>query len=76
VDIERAHDLVLAEIDRSVTACTLTTPRIAVTIHPTARGWTISVPVQGKVSGLSTWMVADGKVNARNAIARTISAGC
>ena len=77
VDIQTARDLALAAVDRSVSACGLTSPHAGATVTPAGgAAWTVTIPVQGKVSGSSTWRVAAGRASPSNALATQIVAGC
>jgi hypothetical protein len=77
-DPEKARGLVMALIERSATACRLTTvPGTNAGVTSAGKAaWLVSLAVQGKVSGTSTWTVTTGKVSAQNAVAKQIAAGC
>jgi FecR protein len=77
IDIQQAHDLALGFVDRFVSACGLTSPGAGATVKPAGRAaWTVTIPVQGKATGSSTWRVAAGRVSPINALAKQIVAGC
>lgn len=77
IDAEIALDRVLALIDRVTGSCKLTAARIAPGAQAaSATAWTVTVPVQGKATGTSSWRVAAGKASPSNAIAQQLAAGC
>ena len=77
IDRLLAVDDVLALMGGAVN-CRLSVSRSAgAGAQPAGRtAWQVIVPVQGRVSGSSSWLVTQGRAAPQNALARTIAAGC
>jgi hypothetical protein len=77
IDREKARDLVIAVIDGVSARCQLTAVQAGVGVQPAgALAWMVTVPVQGKATGTSSWRVAAGKATPLNATAQQLAAGC
>ena len=79
IDRAQAFALAAAAVGRSATACGIGTrpgSTAGFSVHPSATGWLVTIPVTGKVTGVSTWLTAGAKAKAANALAKQIAVGC
>lgn len=76
IDVEVAAERVLKLINRMARRCKLASSGGVGVLPAGPAGWAVSVPLQGNVTGISTWQVTSGKVTPQNAAAKTVASGC
>jgi FecR protein len=77
IDRPKAYQLTMAFLDRYAHACALTAPHPMFTIKPAgSAAWSVTIAVQGKATGASTFRVAAHRVAPVNAVAKQIAGGC